>query len=136
VPSLALLLAADLGHPATPEVREIASAIDAACHGDTGCVLDMAVYCEHESHWQRYPHPYSHDAKSGASRGPWQVQGAGVRLDDQAARWVQLRAWSMDHCGDLTGLASGRCGYGRALVQARADEARDLVWLAPVWGSP
>lgn len=123
--SLALLIASSLGHDGR-DATAIASAIARACP-DSLCVVDAAVFAEHESHWQLHPHPYSADAKSGLALGPLQVHGAGVRLDDQVARWVALRAWSLDHCGDLSALASGSCTRGVTIARTRRQQAE--AWL-------
>jgi hypothetical protein len=128
--ALGLALGAAMGHVG-PEARVIATTIGRGCP-DVACVLDAAVYAENESGWRLYPHPYSSDAKSGASRGPLQVQGAGVRLDDQVARWGALRTWSLAACGDLTGLASGKCGRAKRLVAERRADADSWLYLLPL----
>jgi hypothetical protein len=126
--ALAIALAALLHHTGA-EAMSIAASLAAACGDDLACVADGAVYLEAESGWQRSPHPYSTDAKAGQSCGELQTPCA-VPAADRVRYWVRLRAWSLATCGDLTGLASGRCGRARRLAAERAFEARLLSEVA------
>jgi hypothetical protein len=128
--AIALTIAAAYGHPTQrgSDAYVIASAIVDACDGDISCVEDAVVFAQHESGMSLHPKAFSHDARSGLSRGPLQVQGAGNDLDAQAERWVALRAWSLQQCGSLSALASGSCTRGTRLAASRAAEVDSLHW--------
>jgi hypothetical protein len=127
----ALALAVALGHAPTREVRQIASALDRACHGDVQCLYDGAEYAERESSWLANPRPQSWDARAGLARGPWQLWNAPVRLEDQAVRWCSLRAASLAQFGDLRGLP-GATPAGVRIARSRAYEA-NLLRYAVEW---
>jgi hypothetical protein len=129
---LALALAVALGHTSA-QATLIARAIDQACGGEPACVVDASVYVDHESNYQLTPAPWSWDAKAGKASGPFQLWGAPQGIQAQANEWVRRRAASLAQWGDLRGLA-GNTEAGVRVARARAEEARGLVWLAPVWG--
>jgi hypothetical protein len=120
----AIWLATQLGGPdAIPIARAAARACD-----DTACVADELVWAKGESNLTLSPRAFSWDSKRGLATGPFQLWNAPKGLDAQAVRWARLRTWSLSACGNLAGVASGRCDRGTRLAKAREDEA--LGWLA------
>jgi hypothetical protein len=111
------------------EPEAIAQAIARRCP-DVTCLADGLVYAKGEGGFRLRPRPQSSDARAGVSCGPLQTPCWLRTLDEQVTHWVRLRAWSLEHCGDLTGLASGQCGRGVALVRAREAERDGLLYVA------
>lgn len=119
---LAFLVASMLGAPDAGDTRAIAGAAALAC-GNESCLVDALVYAKYESGFRVNPRPWSSDARAGRSCGPWQVPCWLKGLDEQARTWVALRTHSIEQCGTLAMLASGSCGKGTRLAEARATEA-------------
>ena len=115
----------------------ILQAVDSACVSDVKCAIDEMVFAAAESGFNEHPKPFSHDSKDGTSCGVWQEPCHFVNshsLEEQAAYWRDLRAWSQKVCSPLpeqermAALASGGCYHGRMLSRARWETAQDVLF--------
>jgi hypothetical protein len=126
---LALVLRVAAGMGFTHVAEDVASSL-ASVPSDEDVAL-ITVWAAHESGLQLDPAPVSADARAGLSGGLLQQRGGCGRGSalHQVRCWLRLRAWYAARCGDdgLSGVASGRCGGARGLVEARKAEAMRLA---------